>query len=96
MTERTKRKRTVVKSEITDELVELFRRAVVARKAYRKGGMSAEECAACRETIYAFHRAVGHKPWDRDDPLNTDAGGPGSLGAALLAEIKQQDRAAKT
>src|SRR5262245_8387806 len=84
---------------IDDRLVGLFRDAVAAREAMRKDPhMGGDQVAPLSETIWRFHKHIGHMPWSgvRNDPLHPHAEGEGGeLRAALLAEIKRQDEAAK-
>jgi hypothetical protein len=90
------RKRRDKKAVINDKLIELFRNALAAQKALRKRPLPVAEVQRLANIKYAFHKAVGHVPWE-PDPLDPHADGEaGALRAALLSEIKRQDRAAKT
>ena len=83
------------KAVINDKLVELFRNALAAQKALRKRPLPVAEVQRLANIKHAFHKAIGSVPWE-PDPLSPHAEGEaGVLRAALLAEIKRQDKAAK-
>ena len=89
MTERTKRRRVVVKEMITDELLRLFRKAITAELALQGKAMSVEEHKAVLADYHAFHRAI-HFPLyaQRFPPPNPLASGEWrELQDELLAKI---------
>jgi hypothetical protein len=75
---------------VTDELVELFRKAIPAEQALwrevvtGKEVMTEEQRSAARAAVYAFDRATDRKPWEHS-PLSPRANGP--LQSALLAKL---------
>jgi len=86
------RRRRDKKAVINDKLVELFRDALAARKAYKKRHLPVDEIQRLATIVYSFHKAINHMPWHgvRNDPLRAGVGGEaGALRAALLAEIKR-------
>ena len=84
-----------IPTEVTPELVALFRAAVPALQALRrKRRVSAAECETLHSTIYAFEKAAGVKPW-MHGPLEPYAEGHwAEMREALLAEIERQDKSA--
>jgi hypothetical protein len=66
---------------VTDELVELFRKAIPAEQALwrevvtGKEVMTEEQRSAARAAVYAFDRATDRKPWEHS-PLSPRANGP--------------------
>jgi hypothetical protein len=90
----------VRKITVTDELVELFRKAMPAHQAHWRSIVTVkdlpyEEHSAAIDAFQAFNLAAGVKPWEHS-PLSARTDMPG-LRAALLArcsdeEVKAWDR----
>ena len=82
-----------IPTEFTPELVELFRAAVPALQTLRhKRRITAVECERLHNTIHAFEKAVGFKPWMRGGPLEPYAEGHWAvMREALLKAIDAED-----
>src|SRR5262245_38780410 len=74
------------KVTITDELVDLFRKAIAAERVMR-GRPSLKQYEAALRDYHAFNRAAGLKPWERGPtwprPDNI------ALQEALLAKLNE-------
>jgi hypothetical protein len=76
---------------VTDELVDLFRKAMPAHQALFQQiitgkQMSDEKDKAARAACAAFNAAAGVMPWEHS-PLSPRANGPGPLQSALVAKL---------
>src|SRR5262245_3380631 len=85
------------KVTVTPELVELFRKALIANRALNedsdraKGRMTMEQRSEALAAVSAFHRAAAHPLWVRYSPLSPEAANA-KLREALLAKLTDAER----
>src|SRR5262245_6772369 len=93
MTERKKRVRVAVKPIVTDELLDLFRKAWPADRELSNAIMARRELPrekhfALIEAVRVFNIAAGTPLWERFGPLHPRATGDmGALQDALVAKL---------
>src|SRR5262245_49871779 len=85
------------KITVTPELVDLFRKALVANRALdadrdrAKRLLTLEQTNEALAAVHAFHRAAAHPLWVRHSPLSPHADNM-SLRTALLAKLTESER----